>query len=151
MRVIEAARKRRGTHNEKRPLVARRIIDMLLGRYKEALVRTFRERRFSNTALEPADGPDNVTSIFDRDTAPDPTAAAALARGEAPPEGWEAEVRSRLRARPEVKEALERMLARALRRRAAQRSVRLQRARRVRRTRCAQRRRAGAPAPAPRA
>ena len=30
VRVVEAARKRRGTHNEKRPLVARRIIDLLV-------------------------------------------------------------------------------------------------------------------------
>ena len=41
------AARRRGTHNEKRPLVARRIIDMLVARYKEALVRTFREHRFT--------------------------------------------------------------------------------------------------------
>jgi hypothetical protein len=108
-RVVEAARKRRGTHNEKRPLVARRIIDLLFARYKEALVRTFREHRFTvASAASGPDGTDNVTSIFDRDTAPDPTAAAALARGEAPPEGWESEIRSRLRARPEVREALER-------------------------------------------
>jgi superfamily I DNA/RNA helicase len=35
--------------------------------------------------------------------------AGALARNEAPPDGWEQELRARLRARREVKEALERM------------------------------------------
>jgi hypothetical protein len=51
----------------------------------------------------------NVTSIFDRDSSPDPTVAGSLSRGEPPPEGWEAELRSRLRGRPEVREALERV------------------------------------------
>ena len=50
----------------------------------------------------------NVTSIFDRDATADPTVAGALARGEAPPEGWESELRARIRNRPEVREALER-------------------------------------------
>jgi superfamily I DNA/RNA helicase len=112
-RVIEGARKRRGTHNEKRPLVAKRILDMLVGRYKDALVRSFRERRIDAPRPLDADGASgvgsNVTSIFDRDSSPDPTAAGALARGEPPPEGWESELRSRLRSRPEVREALERM------------------------------------------
>ncbi len=56
--------------------------------------------------LAPAD---NVTSIFDRDSALDASIASTLARGEPTPEGWEQELRSRFRSRPEVKEALERM------------------------------------------
>jgi DNA helicase IV len=111
-RVVEGARKRRGTHNEKRPLVAKRIIDMLVGRYKDALVRNFRERRIDAPRRLDADGgsgESNVTSIFDRDSSPDPTVAGALSRGEPAPDGWEAELRSRLRSRPEVREALERM------------------------------------------
>src|SRR5207247_642126 len=35
--------------------------------------------------------------------------AGALVRGEAPPEGWEQELRARMRSRPEVREALDRM------------------------------------------
>jgi DNA helicase IV len=105
-RIVEGARKRRGTHNEKRPLVVRRLVDMLVGRYKDALVRNFRERRIG--ARRPTDD-NNVTSIFDRDNAPDPTVAGALARGDAPPEGWESELRARIRARPEVREALDRI------------------------------------------
>jgi hypothetical protein len=112
-RVVDGARKRRGTHNEKRPLVAKRIVDMLVGRYKDALVRNFRDRRID--APRPLDtdaatnGENNVTSIFDRDSSPDPTVAGALSRGEPAPEGWETELRSRLRGRPEVREALERI------------------------------------------
>jgi DNA helicase IV len=105
-RIVEAARRRRGTHNEKRPLVARRLVDMLVDRYKQALVRNFRERRLD--ARQPAGDGENVSSIFDRDAAPDPTVAAALSRGDPAPEGWDAELRARIRSRPEVREALER-------------------------------------------
>jgi DNA helicase IV len=100
-RVVEAARRRKGTHNEKRPMVVKRFFDILVARYKSAAIRAYQDRRL--------DAPvENVTSLFDRD-APDPTVVGALARGEAPPEGWEAELRSRLRARPEVRDALDRM------------------------------------------
>lgn len=101
-RIVDAARRRRGTHNEKRPYVVRRFLDLLVSRYRSALVRGYRDRR-----LDAPGG--NVTSMFDRDVSPDPTVAGALARGEAPPEGWERELRSRLRSRPEVRDALDRM------------------------------------------
>ena len=101
-RIIDAARRRRGTHNERRPYVARRFHELLVSRYKSALVRNYRERRIDRPIT-------NVTSMFDRDSSPDPTVAGALSRGEAPPEGWEPELRARVRARPEVKEAIERM------------------------------------------
>jgi DNA helicase IV len=101
-RVIEGARRRRVTHNESRLYVARRLYDLLVARYKNAAIRAFRERSIDAPA-------DNVTSIFDRDSALDATIAGTLARGEQVPEGWEQELRSRFRGRPEVKEALERM------------------------------------------
>ncbi|MGQ0825422.1 MAG: HelD family protein [Actinomycetota bacterium] len=101
-RIAKSARRRRGTHNEKRPYVARRVLELLVARYKTALVRSYKERR-----LDASDG--SVTSLFDRDVSPDPTVAGALARGEAAPEGWEPELRSRLRTRPEVRDALDRM------------------------------------------
>jgi DNA helicase IV len=47
--------------------------------------------------------------MFDRDGTLDTAIGGTLARGETPPEGWEQELRSRLRGRAEVKEALERM------------------------------------------
>jgi DNA helicase IV len=101
-RVIEGAHRRRSTHNENRPYVARRLYDLLVARYKNAAIRAFRERSI--------DSPNsNVTSIFDRDSALDTTIASTLARGEPTPEGWEQELRMRFRTRPEVKEALERM------------------------------------------
>jgi hypothetical protein len=44
-RIVEGTSPRRGTHNEKRQLVVRRLVDMLVARYKEALVRNFRSGR----------------------------------------------------------------------------------------------------------
>ena len=101
-RVIEGTRRRRNTHNENRQYVARRLYDLLVARYKNAAIRAYRERGIDAPA-------DNVTSIFDRDSALDATIASTLARGEPTPEGWEQELRARFRTRPEVKEALERM------------------------------------------
>jgi DNA helicase IV len=101
-RVIEGTRRRRVTHNENRLYVARRLYDLLVARYKNSAIRAFRERSIDSPAS-------NVTSIFDRDSALDATIAGTLARGEQVPEGWEQELRSRFRGRPEVKEALERM------------------------------------------
>ena len=101
-RIIEGTRRRRATHNENRPYVARRLYDLLAARYKNAAIRAYREQSIDSPT-------DNVTSIFDRDSALDTTIASTLARGEPTPEGWEQELRIRFRGRPEVKEALERM------------------------------------------
>jgi DNA helicase IV len=106
-RAVEGTRRRRGSHNEKRTYVVRRILDQLVARYKTAAIRAYRERRDERGA--PVSEASNVRSMFDRDGAFDVTVASALARGEQPPAGWDQELRSRLRARPEVKEALERM------------------------------------------
>jgi DNA helicase IV len=101
-RLVENVQRRRGSHNEQRPHLAQRFLDLLVTRYKAAAVRSYQRR---------ADDPpaSNVTSIFDRDNMLDSSVAGALVRGEALPEGWEQELRARLRSRPEVKEALERM------------------------------------------
>ncbi|HET9729920.1 MAG TPA: UvrD-helicase domain-containing protein [Acidimicrobiia bacterium] len=98
-RIVESARRRPGTHNENRQYVLRRMLDLLIARYKSAAVRDFRDQRAE---------PDNVTNLFERDSI-DQAIGGVLARGEAPPEGWEHELRSRLRVRPDVKEAFERM------------------------------------------
>ena len=103
-RAADAARRRRGTHNEKRPYLVRRVVDQLVARYKQAAIRAFREQGARRGA---PDG--NVTSMFDRDGGFDVAMAGVLARGEQPPEGWEQELRARLRSRTEVREALERM------------------------------------------
>jgi hypothetical protein len=84
----------------------RRLLDLLVARYKTAAIRAFRDRR---DVAQPTPAEGNVTSMFDRDAGFDVTIASTLARGEAPPDGWENELRSRLRARPEVREAFERM------------------------------------------
>src|SRR5712671_5441443 len=102
VRLVESVQRRRGLHNDLRPHLTQRFIDLLVARYKAAAVRSY-QRRDTDSA------PDNVTSLFDRDSTLDVGVAGALVRGEAPPEGWERELRARLRARPEVKEALDRM------------------------------------------
>jgi len=105
-RIIEGARRRRGLHNENRPYVARRVLDLLVSRYKSAAISAFRDRRGGPTGLPATE---NVRSMFDRDGAFDVSVASTLARGEQPPDGWEQELRARLRGRPEVKEMLDRM------------------------------------------
>jgi DNA helicase IV len=102
-RMIDGAHRRPGTHNEGRPYLARRLIDLLVSRYKHGAIRAFHEKRGAREAA------DNVTSLFERDATLDTAVAGALARGETPPDGWEQELRARLRNRVEVKEALERM------------------------------------------
>jgi len=102
VRLVESVQRRRGLHNELRPQLSQRFVDLLVARYKAAAVRSY-QRRDTGSA------PDNVTSLFDRDSTLDVGVAGALVRGEAPPEGWEPELRARLRARPEVREALDRM------------------------------------------
>ena len=93
-RASGAARTTRSVRSSRR-----RFVDLLVARYKEALIRNFRDVASASTRrVRRWPTADNVTSIFDRDTAPDPTVAGALARGEAPPEGWEPELRARLRA-----------------------------------------------------
>jgi DNA helicase IV len=102
VRLIEAVHRRRGTHNERRPNLVQRFVDLLIARYKEAAIRSYHRRA--------EDAPnENVRSLFDRDNTLDASVAGALVRGEAPPEGWEQELRARMRSRPEVREALDRM------------------------------------------
>ena len=141
-RLVEALRRRRGTHNEHRPQLVHRFVDMLVARYKDAAIRSYHRRADEAPA-------ENVRSLFDRDGTLDAGVAGALVRGEAPPEGWEQELRGAHShpsrgargARPDV--------AGAVGARARQRPVRLLRARALGRTRRAHRRGAGAPAPRP--
>src|SRR4051794_36675756 len=97
-RIVDAARRRRGTHNAKRQYVVRRMLDLLAERYKQAAI-----RMYNSTRLDAPDS-DRVRPIV----AP-PAVAGPLARGESPPEGWEAELRSRVRRLPDVRDALDRM------------------------------------------
>jgi DNA helicase IV len=101
-RIVEGVARRRGLHNELRPHLSQRFVDLLVARYKQAAVRSY-QRRAENSPAP------NVTSMFDRESTVDASVAGALVRGESPPEGWEPELRARLRTRPEVREALDRM------------------------------------------
>jgi DNA helicase IV len=91
-RIVERARRRRGTHNERRPLIARLTLDHLRGQYRRSLLREY-HRGAHGFESSPAD-----VSV-----------AAALARGEQAPPEWEEELTARLRRLPEVRAALERM------------------------------------------
>jgi DNA helicase IV len=102
-RIVERARRRRGTHNERRPLVTRLVLDHLADQYRRALVDVYERdaRRLDPDAPEPEPAAG--------DELLDVPVAAALARGERAPDDWEKELRDRLRRMPEVRAALERM------------------------------------------
>ena len=102
-RIVERARRRRGTHNERRPFVVRQVVDHLREQYRRALVRAYQDdqRRLDSSELTLLDS--------GRDEIVDLPVAAALARGQRAPEEWEAEVASRVRRVPEVRAALDRM------------------------------------------
>jgi DNA helicase IV len=105
-RVVQGARRLRGTHNERRRAVVRRTVDLLVARYKSAAIRAYQESRIDAAPAV------SQLQFGDRSAAaagPDPMVARALASGEPLPEGWERELAERLRRRPEVREALDRM------------------------------------------
>jgi DNA helicase IV len=97
-RIVARAKRRRGTHNARRPYVAALLIDVLVRRYRNAATEAYRGQ-----PLFQPDADEDGTPMLD------PTVAGTLARGEAPPPEWEEELRQKLRRRPEVREALERM------------------------------------------
>ncbi|HEX4490925.1 MAG TPA: UvrD-helicase domain-containing protein [Acidimicrobiia bacterium] len=104
-RVVHGARRQRGTHNERRRSVVRRTIDMLVARYKTAAIRAYQEARVDNgsASLTLFGGSRGAIS------GPDPLIGRALSEGDPLPEGWEKDLGERIRRRPEVREALDRM------------------------------------------
>ncbi len=105
-RVVQGARRLRGTHNERRRAVVRRAVDLLVARYKAAAIHDYRETRIdlAPTVAQLQFGDRSPTAA-----GPDPMIGRALTSGEPLPEGWERELAERLRRRPEVREALDRM------------------------------------------
>ncbi len=91
--VIERVQRKKGTHNEKRPLIERMIVDRLLAQYRNQMTRTQRE----------------LLTLDDVDGGYDAQVARSLAQGDAPPPEWEREMRGRIRRVPEVRSLLERM------------------------------------------
>jgi DNA helicase IV len=117
-RMLERVRRKRGTHNARRPLVQRMLLDRLVARYRAELARTHREVLTLDDLPDiedeaGGDGDDDalapVVPITAAASAYDPQVAAALARGEAPPRDWEREITNRLRRDRDVRMALERM------------------------------------------
>ena len=92
-RIAERVRRKPGTHNEKRPIVERMVLDRLLSQYRDAMTTSQRE----------------MFEIEDGDGQYDAQVARSIARGEAPPPEWEREIRGRLRRTPEIRALLERM------------------------------------------
>jgi DNA helicase IV len=103
-RIVERVRRRRGTHNERRPAVTRTVLDHLRDQYRRSLVAAYERdvRRIDPDAALPLspEGDDELLDV---------PVAAALARGERAPDDWEAELSARLRRTSEVRAALERM------------------------------------------
>jgi len=93
--VVDRARAKRGTHNSRRPLVERMVLDRLVAKYRSAMARTHREV----TRLPPVEA----------EGAYDAVVATAVARGDAFPPEFEADLRRRLRRTPEVRALLARM------------------------------------------
>lgn len=93
-RIVDGVRRRRGTHNARRPELVRRVLRHFVRQYRKAILAAF-ER-----------GDSGGGTPLGRD---DLAVAAALARGEDAPVAWEDELRQRIRQRPEVREVLERM------------------------------------------
>jgi DNA helicase IV len=91
--IAQRAQRKRGTHNERRPIVERMVVDRLLAQYRNAMSRTQRE----------------LLELDDVDGGYDAQVARSLARGDNAPPEWEAEMRVRLRRTPEVHALLERM------------------------------------------
>jgi DNA helicase IV len=104
VRIVERARRRRGSHNERRPAVARLVLDHLREQYRRSLVADYERdaRRIDPDADLPPSPPAGDELL-------DVPVAAALARGERAPDDWEAELAARLRRVPAVRAALERM------------------------------------------
>ena len=95
--LLERVRRRRETHNARRPLVERMLMDRLVSKYRNAMTRTQREM----LTLEDIDGEGSVGY--------DAQVAASLARGAQPPPDWEPDLRRRLRRHPEIRTLLARM------------------------------------------
>jgi DNA helicase IV len=102
-RIVDRTRRRRGTLNERRPLVARLVLDHLAEQYRRALVLAYERDARRLDPDVPVEGPAAGDEILDVPV------AAALSRGERAPDDWEQELRARLRRLPEVRAALERM------------------------------------------
>jgi DNA helicase IV len=90
-RIVERARARRGTHNERRPYLAGLVMDHFRREYRRAVVDGYRGDGAAHDAVE------------------DVTVASLLARGESAPDDWEHDLSDRLRRAPELRAALERM------------------------------------------
>ena len=92
-RIVERTRQKPGSHNERRPIVERMLLDRLVAQYRNALARTHQQ----------------MLAIDGDEGHYDPAVARALARGESPSPEWEREISGRLSRVREVRDLLERL------------------------------------------
>ncbi|MBK5290029.1 MAG: AAA family ATPase, partial [Acidimicrobiia bacterium] len=92
-RIVERTRQKPGSHNERRPVVERMLLDRLVAQYRNTLARTHQQ----------------MLAIDDDEGHYDPAVARSLARGESPSPEWEQEIVGRLRRVPEIRALLERL------------------------------------------
>ena len=103
-RIAQSARRRRGTHNEKRLYVVQRVLDQIINAYEQEAIRSYESRRLDRGVTASALGPEPAD-----DAGPSPLVSSALSRGDVPPDEFVSDLRARLRSRPEVREVLDRM------------------------------------------
>ena len=101
-RIVEAVQRRRGTHNEQRPQLVQRFIDLLVARYKAAAIRSYQRRA---DARRPPTSRACSTATT-RSTRASPARWCAARRC---PKAGSRSSRARCAAGPRCREALERM------------------------------------------
>lgn len=92
-RIVERTRQKPGSHNERRLIVERMVIDRLVAQYRNATARTHQQ----------------MLAIDDDAGHYDPAVARALARGESPSPEWEQDIAGRLRRVPQIRTLLEKL------------------------------------------
>ena len=104
-RIVRGAQKQKGTHNELRKYVVRRLSDILVSHYKQAANRSYQRDRIDRDRSERQ----GQFAMNDENATVDSLVGRSIARGDQLPEGFEHDLAVRLRRYPEVNEALERM------------------------------------------
>ena len=79
VRLVEGVQRRRGTHNEQRPQLAQRFIDLLVARYKSAAIRSYSAA--PTAGRRPTSRACSTATARSTRAWPAPSCAARLARG----------------------------------------------------------------------
>lgn len=113
-RIVNRARRRRGTHNSLRPYVVQRILDHLEQEYRRIILERFRHEGEADDEGDEVRGPGEAPAASDAESrrrqlnSEDRAAAAAIATDREPEADWVDELRRQIRRRQETREILER-------------------------------------------